>query len=132
MSTRTRRDGRIAGLLGRAKVRPCGQGVEKAEGQSIWAHHKKKLSLAGRFFMVSLLVVQTDETADGSVWPVFGVDVAWLFLVLSANARSQMVINETGGLQIRIADCGAEEFESSFFHIPTDGIRQRRGDGNFV
>lgn len=38
-TTRTRRDGRIAGLLGRAKVRSCGSGFEKAEGQSIWAHH---------------------------------------------------------------------------------------------
>lgn len=39
LTTRTRRDGSIAGLLGRAKVRLCGQGFEKAEGQSIWAHH---------------------------------------------------------------------------------------------
>ena len=48
-TTRTRRDGGIAGLLKRAKVRPCGQGFEKTEGQSIWAHHKKAPP-CGEFF----------------------------------------------------------------------------------
>lgn len=57
LTTRTRRDGGIAGLLKRAKVRSCGQGFEKAEGQSIWARHSKQLPSRELFLFYTLPTV---------------------------------------------------------------------------
>ena len=50
LTTRTRRDGRIAGLP-KAKVRLCGRGFEKAEGHPPYLHQFIKRHPSGCFFI---------------------------------------------------------------------------------